>query len=139
EALNLRALIDDLTTLSRLDAEGLPLERAAVDLRQVAERVVRRLGQFATKRSVPIRTELEAGVEVLGDRQRLDQVVRNLVENALRYTSPPGVVTVAVRRADGQAILEVRDQGTGIAPEDLARIGQRFLRVDPSRARHTGG
>ena len=139
EAVNLRALIEDLTTLSRLDAEGLRLEREPLDLAKVAEKVVRRLGQIAEKRNVPLHLELEPGVEVAGDPQRLDQVVRNLVENAIRHTTAPGDVVVAVRRDGFSAVIEVRDRGTGIAPEDLARLGTRFLRLDKSRARHTGG
>lgn len=139
EAVNLRALIDDLTTLSRLDAEGLTIERSRVILGGVVEKVVRRLSQMAEQRGVAVRTELEEGVEVMGDAQRLDQVVRNLVENALRHTSPPGAVTVVVRRVLSTVVLEVIDQGTGMPPEALAKIGQRFLRVDKSRARHTGG
>ena len=139
EAVNLRALIDDLTTLSRLDAEGLTIERARVPLGEVVERVVRRLSQMAEQRGVALCTELQPGVEVMGDAQRLDQVVRNLVENALRHTSAPGTVTVSLRRMLSSALLEVKDQGTGMPPEALAKIGQRFLRVDKSRARHTGG
>lgn len=139
EAVNLRALIDDLTTLSRLDAEGLPMDREPLRLAPVVERVARRLGHLAEERGVPVRTELDDTVEVRGDAQRLDQVVRNLVENALRHTNPPGDVTVVLRRDGEQAILEVRDRGAGMRPEDLTRLGQRFLRLDRSRARHTGG
>jgi signal transduction histidine kinase len=139
EAQNLHALIDDLTTLSRLDAEGLPLERQEIDLVEVVERVVRRLTPMAEGRGVALRVELPGRVGMLGDAQRLDQVVRNLVENALRHTDPPGDVTVSVRADGGLALVEVADRGKGISPEDLGRIGQRFLRTDRSRARHTGG
>src|SRR5262245_57767709 len=75
EAVNLRALIEDLTTLSRLDAEGLTIERAPVPLAPVVERVVRRLSRMSEQRGVEVKTELEAGVEVMGDAQRIDQVV----------------------------------------------------------------
>jgi len=139
EAVNLRALIEDLTTLSRLDAEGLTIERARVPLAHIVKRVLRRLSQMADKRGVPLSAEVIDDVEVKGDPQRLDQVVRNLVENALRHTSPPGDVRVVVRRIDGQGVIEVIDRGTGMPPEAVARIGQRFLRLDKSRARNTGG
>jgi signal transduction histidine kinase len=139
EAHNLRTLIEDLTTLSRLDAEGLPLERAPLQLGPVAERVVRRLTPVAEARRLQLLTEIEPGVTVNGDAQRLDQVVRNLVENALRHTDPPNEVTVVVRTAWDRAVLEVKDRGKGIPAEDLPRLGQRFLRLDRSRSRHTGG
>ena len=79
-------------------------------------------------------------VAVLGVRDRLHQLVTNLVENGIRYTPAGGHVTVSVRMADhAMARLDVTDDGIGIAPEHLPRVFDRFYRVDPARARATGG
>jgi signal transduction histidine kinase len=78
-------------------------------------------------------------VTVLGDRTRLDQLVWNLAENALRYTSPGGRVDLALRREGEDAVLSVADTGVGIPEEHLARIFERFYRVDKARSRRNGG
>ena len=76
---------------------------------------------------------------VLGDRDRLRQLLTNLVENAIRYTPPPGEIQVAVRRRGERAELVVSDTGIGIAPEHQARVFERFYRVDAARTRSLGG
>jgi signal transduction histidine kinase len=76
---------------------------------------------------------------VTGDAALLRRLLVNLLDNAAKYSEPPAPVTMAVRRADGAAIIEVRDFGIGIAPEDLPRLFTPFFRTDRSRARGTGG
>jgi signal transduction histidine kinase len=73
------------------------------------------------------------------DPQRIGQVLRNLVANAVQYTPPGGTITLAVRRQPDTVAFEVRDTGCGIAPEHLPNVFERFYRADPSRARSTGG
>src|SRR3712207_5087324 len=74
-----------------------------------------------------------------GDPRRLEQVVDNLLSNALRYTDPGGRVELRVRREHGHCLVEVHDTGIGISPEDLPRVFDRFWRSDRSRSRATGG
>ena len=76
---------------------------------------------------------------LLVDRNRVDQVIHNLVENAIRHTPPDGRVTLSAARASGMARITVADSGPGIPPEFLPRLFDRFYRADPSRARATGG
>jgi signal transduction histidine kinase len=75
----------------------------------------------------------------MGDRDRLRQLLANLVENAVRYTPPPGEIVVSVRRRGERAELAVADTGIGIAPEHHERIFERFYRVDAARTRSVGG
>jgi two-component system phosphate regulon sensor histidine kinase PhoR len=76
---------------------------------------------------------------VLGDRERLKQVVVNLVENAIKYNRPNGNVTVELQLQSDDAYLRVRDTGIGIPQEDLGRIFERFYRVNKDRSRAVGG
>ena len=77
---------------------------------------------------------------MLADRQRLSQVLLNLVRNAITYTPAGGIVSIALRRADADRLLvTVADTGSGIAPADLQRVFERFYRTDASRARSSGG
>jgi signal transduction histidine kinase len=88
------------------------------------------------KVSLSVRTE---AVEVTGDRDRLREVVTNLVSNAIRYNKEGGRVDVTLRAADGQAVLSVADTGIGIPEKDRPHIFERFYRVDKARSRELGG
>jgi signal transduction histidine kinase len=132
-------LTTNLLTLARLDAERLRLAREPVDLADVARDVVRRLTPLAGRKGISVREECQTGVEVLGDRQALEQAVMILADNAVKYTPPGGRVTIRTFRRNGQAGLAVEDTGVGIPPEHLPRLGERFYRADPARARDGGG
>ena len=130
-------LIDDLLLLSKVDDGALVLRHEDVDLDDVADRECRRLRQVTG-----VRIELNAvAVRVAGDELRLEQVVRNLVENAARAAR--SVVRVGVtRHTDGVAALAmvtVDDDGAGIPDEDRERVFERFVRLDESRSRRSGG
>ena len=128
-------LVEDLLLLARLD-EGRPLERKAVDLDQVAGEAVE------TARTVEPGRPIELAVEpavVLGDRERLRQVVDNLLNN-IRMHTPPGVpARVRVTASNGNAVLEVSDAGPGMSAEAAERVFERFYRADASRSRTRGG
>ena len=133
QAQALGALADDLSTLSQLDFEGLPLDRVRCDLGALAAQ------ERAAATTEIVLEPMPAHLEVDGDPQRLGQVIRNLVSNAIRH-SPPGT-RIAIRggRTATTVWLEVEDQGPGIAAEHLGHLGERFYRVDASRTRTTGG
>jgi len=128
-------LVDDLLLLARLD-EGRPLERAPVDLAEIAGEAVDAARVVDHDR--PIEASLEPAV-VMGDRDRLRQVVDNLLSNVRSHTPPGTQVRVGVRRADGRAELSVSDAGPGLTEAEAEHVFERFYRVDSSRARASGG
>jgi two-component system OmpR family sensor kinase len=135
EAVRMGSLVDDLLQLARLD-EGRPLERAPVDLAQVARDAVR--DARAVEPSRPIEAVVEP-VTVLADEDRLRQVVANLVGNALVHTSPETPILLGVSRRGDDAVLEVVDRGPGMDEQTATRAFERFYRADPSRSRRRGG
>jgi len=132
-------LAQDLLTLARSDAGELELMTAPMDLADVAADVVRRTTPFAQAGGVQLSLEAEEGATIDGDPDRLQQVALILIDNAIKHTPAGGNVSVRVRRQASAAILEVIDTGSGIAPEDLPRIFDRFYRADKARARERGG
>jgi two-component system, OmpR family, sensor kinase len=135
ESERMTVLVDDLLLLARLD-EGRPLERAPVDLAEIAGESVDAARVVDHDR--PIEASLEPAV-VMGDRDRLRQVIDNLLSNARSHTPPGTEVRVGVRRADGSAELAVSDSGPGLTEAEAAHVFERFYRVDSSRARASGG
>jgi two-component system OmpR family sensor kinase len=135
EAVRMGSLVDDLLHLARLD-QGRPLEREDVDLGQVVDDAVR--DALAVEPERRIAATVESPVTVVGDRARLHQVVANLLANA-RVHAPGAPIEVRVAEEGDQAVLEVRDEGPGMAAGDAARAFERFYRADASRSRHQGG
>jgi two-component system OmpR family sensor kinase len=152
EGARMGVLVEDLLQLARLDQQR-PLTITPVDLAEVAGDAVHDARAVQPDRPVTLHLDeaLSEVPVVLGDEARLRQVVGNLVTNALVHTPPTAPVTVSVSdepaptegTADGDdggvVVLRVADQGPGMAPEDAARVFERFYRADPSRARTAGG
>lgn len=138
ESGRLARLADDLLALQRIEgATGeLPLRR--VDLRTAAERAAAMLEPLVEDRGVELAVKGSAPV-VLGDADRLQQVVANLVDNASRIVGHGGHVTVSLASRPGVAVLSVIDDGPGIAAEDLPRLFDRFYRSQSTRERSSGG
>lgn len=142
ETERLSALVDDLLALARAEADELRLELEPVAAGEVVEEVYRALAPLASReRHITMVRQATPGLPpVLADRQRLGQIVLNLVRNAITYTPTGGLVSIVLAPADpGYVELAVADTGVGIAPEDQTRIFERFYRADTSRARSTGG
>jgi two-component system, OmpR family, sensor kinase len=135
----LARLAEDLLMLARADAGGIPLERSPVPL----DAAVRWTGeQFAgAARTKGIRLEVQGPgpLTVLGDADRLRQLLTNLVDNAITYTLPGGTVRLVWDRDRAFARVAVEDTGCGIAPEDLPHLFERFYRADRARVRTSGG
>ncbi len=141
EVLRLQRLVDDLFTLSRLEVGGLDLDCQPTDVIPVAQRMVDALAPLAWN---PGRVELVAKLpdgplQARADAKRLEQILANLLRNAIRHTPPGGIVAVAVREEPESVTIEVHDTGEGIAPEDLPHVWERFYRSESSRARDRGG
>jgi two-component system OmpR family sensor kinase len=136
----LTRLVDDLHDLALADAGQLRLDRAPVDLASLARTTVEHFRPAAEAAGVQLDLSGNgSAVEVQGDADRLAQILRNLLGNALRHTPAGGRVTVYVDRSAGQVQVEVIDTGAGIRPEDLPYIFDRFYRGDKSRSRRGGG
>jgi two-component system, OmpR family, phosphate regulon sensor histidine kinase PhoR len=139
EARRLQQLVSDLMSLSRVEAEKHDRPRDGVDLVQLVALAAR--DAAGPDRQERLTFDLaEAPLVVQGDQRQLEQLVRNLVDNALKYGAADRPVRVALAPADRNcAAIVVRDEGDGIAPEHLPHLTRRFYRTDPGRSRAAGG
>jgi two-component system OmpR family sensor kinase/two-component system sensor histidine kinase BaeS len=136
----LTRLVDDLHELTLADAGQLRLERLPLNLSDLTRTAVNQFGPVFEAASVTLELTMDENVpQVLGDADRLTQVLRNLLGNALRHTPAGGRVAVRVERSGEKAQIRVSDTGAGIAPEDLPHVFDRFYRGDKSRSRRGGG
>lgn len=136
EARRLQSLVEDLMSLSRIEAEKHELPRDRIDLGQL-------VGSIASETAMTVgdgRLEVETcPALVAGDRQQLDQLVRNLIDNAFKYGDASAPVAVKVAIHGNEAELSVTDRGEGIHPDHLPYLTRRFYRTDPGRSRAAGG
>ena len=136
----LTRLVDDLHDLALADAGQLRLERAPVNVSDLARTAVGQFEPVAEAAGVKLTLETSEDVpEVLGDADRLAQALRNLLSNAIRHTPAGGQVVMRVGLSGEQVTIQVADTGSGIAPEDLPHVFDRFYRGDKSRSRRGGG
>lgn len=140
EADRLTRLVGSLLALSRADAGTFPLLREGADIGALAGEVIDFLQVLAEEKEQSLTLESEKGVIAEVDRTTLRQALLNLVDNAVKYTPCRGHIVVAVRKtADGEAVVEISDDGPGISQEHQERIFDRFYRVDKGRSRELGG
>jgi signal transduction histidine kinase len=135
----LTSLVDTLLRLSHGDAGTVRLSREPVDLGQLTRDVVSSLGILAEERTQRLNIDIADGVSVTADRLVLREAITNVVDNAIKYSPKASTIVIRVRAEDDQAILEVADEGPGIAAEHRERIFDRFFRVDAGRSRDSGG
>jgi signal transduction histidine kinase len=136
----LTRLVDDLRTLALADAGQLDLVLTPTDLRSLVPHVVERFTPQADAQSVRIELQLPDHLPSISlDPQRLEQILNNLLSNALRHTPPAGLIEVSISNIPQEIILSVHDSGPGIPPESLPYIFDRFYRADKSRNRAEGG
>ena len=136
EAQKMRRLVNDLLLLAQADAAQ-AIAHTAVRLDRVLAETTTRIARQAGQHAVRLVTA--EPVVVIGDEERLTQLLRNLLENAIHHTPPGTVVEVQLRRSDTVAQIIVADTGPGIATEHLPRLWERFYRVDKARSRSVGG
>jgi heavy metal sensor kinase len=134
EAIHLSKIVEELFTLSRLDAGESQTEWRQLDLAELARTTAGQMNLLAEDKRIAIICEADQPTPVEGDPVRLKQVVVNLLGNAIKYTPENGEIRLRVSAADGHAILEVEDNGIGISPEALPHVFDRFYRVDQSRS-----
>jgi two-component system phosphate regulon sensor histidine kinase PhoR len=138
QSARLQSLVDDLLSLADLERPDVRLRREAFDLREAIERQVATLRARAEGAGLTLGLEPGPPVPVVADRLRIDQVIANLLDNAIKYTERGGV-SVRVGRAGTVVWCEVADSGAGIPREEVPRIFERFYRVDKARSREKGG
>ncbi|MCL6499272.1 MAG: cell wall metabolism sensor histidine kinase WalK, partial [Firmicutes bacterium] len=131
-------LVNDLLDLSALEAGVVRLRWEDLEAEELLEAVARRYAAAAERKGVALVVQ-PGKARVWGDRDRLEQALGNLVDNAVKYTPSGGQVVLKVEQRDGEVCLVVEDTGPGIPPEHLPRVFERFYRADPSRSRAEGG
>lgn len=140
ESERLSRLVDDLQELSRVESRAVQLDIHPVDLSAVIQTVTRRMQHQFDEKRVALTSSLPRDpIHILADEDRLVQIITNLIGNALQYTPENGTVTVSAEYNKNETRISVHDTGLGIPPEHLARIFERFYRVDKSRTRARGG
>ena len=139
----LDALVQDLVTIAQLEKGVVRMRRQRFDVVALIQEIFELLEQQAARRGTTLElrpTELPAdGLAVIADRNRIRQVLVNLIDNAIKYGREQGHVVVLLTESRGGVRIAVRDDGAGIAPEHQARIFERFYRIDKSRSRESGG
>ncbi len=137
----LSKLVQDLLILSRMDLQGLPVKRQLCSLNDLVNDLIEEFAALAIASHILLSADIPSGppITVLGHEEHLYRLVANLITNALQYTLAEGTVIVRLSRDEHYAVLQVQDTGIGIAPNEQARIFDRFYRVSSDRSRHTGG
>ena len=138
EARRLQALVSDLMSLSRVEAEKHELPEQSIDLVETVRKAASESGKIEQRHRVEVSLP-EAPMTIRGDRQQLEQLVRNLVDNALKYGGEDQPVSVVLTGDGSRASLRVVDRGEGIASDHLPHLTRRFYRTDPGRSRAAGG
>jgi len=136
-AQRMRRLIESLLELARLDADRKPMKRAPLDLGKLTAECLELVRPLATERGLKIQAELPV-TECAGDADRLGLVITNLLTNAIHYNREGGEIRIMTQQDNDAAILTVADSGSGISPEELPHIFERFWRADKSRSRAQG-
>lgn len=140
EAMLLNRLITDLQDMMQAEAGQLRLHREPIALEDVITRAVQAVSLQAERKQLALSTDLPANLPLVeADAQRVGQILRNLLQNAIKYTPEQGKVSVSAQAFQQEVQVAVRDTGVGIAPEQLPMIFKHFYRADTSRTRETGG
>lgn len=134
----MQTLVEDILELSSIEA-GIHIEPQETELTPIIEDIIESLAQQAETNHVTIKNEVDKEVAVYADAKRLEQMLTNLIDNATKFNSDGGIVTITHQSNETHDFISVTDTGTGIPPEHLPRIFERFYRVDRARSRDLGG
>jgi two-component system phosphate regulon sensor histidine kinase PhoR len=138
-ALRLSNLVEDLLELSTIESRTSKLEIGPVDVSTVASNWIADSQLRLEERRIEVVTHIEGSPIALADARAVDQVLGNLLDNAMKYTEPGGSIAMTIEERRGRVRVSVADTGIGIPPEDTSRIFERFYRVDRARSRALGG
>src|SRR5438105_347144 len=129
----LTQMVEELLELSRIESGAAPLHLAPLDASELVVRVTARFAQQAERAGLHLTHDAPDGLRIIGDAERLDRALGNLIANAIKFTPEGGEIVVCAQRKDADFTLTVRDTGVGIEPGDQERVFERFYKTDRSR------
>jgi signal transduction histidine kinase len=132
-------MVEGLLAISRLETGEAVVNVSRFDLSQLVAATAEQIALLAEEKSITVRCQAPDPVEVTGDRFRLQQVIVNLLDNAIKYTPAGGHIELNTSAAGGDALLVVADDGPGIPPEALPHVFERFFRADSVRTHSVNG
>jgi two-component system, OmpR family, phosphate regulon sensor histidine kinase PhoR len=135
----LDSLVNDLLSLSHLESKEIMLKKTNFNLRQQVEDVISGFRSQLKKKNIEIKNELPTGILVTADKDRFEQVITNLIDNAIKFNKEKGFVRIFSEEINGKVKIIIEDSGIGIPEKDIPRIFERFYRVDKARSRELGG
>ncbi len=133
------SLINDLLVLAKLESKEEKIEKKPVKLYQLVLNVFKDLEEIAYEKGITLKNEVKKDFVIFADEKKFNILLKNLVENAIKYNKQNGTVTVSSIKENGYSFIQVEDTGIGIPKESLPLIFERFYRVDKSRSRNIGG
>ncbi|MGA1824570.1 MAG: ATP-binding protein [bacterium] len=132
-------IIENLLMLARFDCQDMQLAQEKIDLKVLIDDIVKDINILALQKNILIEIDSETTVTIMGDKSKLTRVLFNILDNAIKYTSNEGRISIQVYPDDQWVVLEIQDTGIGIPEKDLPYIFDRFYRVDKSRSKHGFG
>jgi two-component system phosphate regulon sensor histidine kinase PhoR len=135
----LNNLVNDLLSLSHLESNEIVLEKEGVNLRQQVEGVILGFKSQLKKKNIEVKDELSASLSIKADKNKIEQVFTNLIDNAIKFNKEQGLVKIYSQDVNGKIKIVVEDSGIGVPDKDITRIFERFYRVDKARSRELGG
>jgi two-component system phosphate regulon sensor histidine kinase PhoR len=135
----MRNLIADILELSQIESGNVSISRVSVDLHRSVDEIITNLSSMAQARKISLQNEVQPGSSVAADSKRLEQMLTNLIDNAIRFNRHGGSVTISYEQQEGNDLVFVADTGEGIGPKELQRVFERFYRIDRARTREVGG
>ena len=132
-------LVNDLLSLSHLESKEIMLKKTNFNLKQQVEGVISGFSSQLKKKDIELKNELPASISLTADKNRIEQVVTNLIDNAIKFNQEKGFVRIFSEEINGKVKITIEDSGIGIPEKDIPRIFERFYRVDKARSRSLGG
>lgn len=139
ESRRMTKLISHLLTLARSDANQSELQLAVVSVNELIDTIAEQFGPLAELEGLTLSAQIDEPLELVADRERLFQLLVILLDNAIKYTTAPGQISITGCKQGSNVLIVIEDSGQGIPPEDLTRVFDRFYRGDKARSREKGG
>jgi two-component system phosphate regulon sensor histidine kinase PhoR len=135
----LNSLVEDLLSLSHLESKEIALDKSIFNLRQQLEKVILGFKSQLKNKDIDVKNESPIGISINADKDRIEQVLTNLIDNAIKFNKEKGSIRIYTQEEGDKIKVFVEDSGIGIPGKDISRIFERFYRVDKARSRELGG